>query len=46
MKMQNYVIFVKKKLKINMSKITNIVKSEIIVTMQGNIGVLCIAYLI
>ena len=37
---QNTVISVKKTLEINMCKIKNIVKLEIIVTIQGNIKVL------
>ena len=39
MKMQESVIFVKKNLKIDISKIQNILKLEIIVIMQGNIEV-------
>ena len=46
MKMQKSVIFVKKRLKINMLKIKNIVKLEIIVIIQANIEVLHIAYVI
>ena len=46
MKMQKSVIFVKKKLKINILQIKNIVKLEIIVIMQENIKVLHIAYVI
>ena len=46
MKMQKYVIFVKKKLKINISNIKNIVKLKIIVIIQGNIEVPHIAYVI
>ena len=38
------VIFVKKNLKINMWKIKNIVKLEIVAIIQGIIEVLCIAY--
>ena len=38
MKMQKSVIFVKKNLKISISKIKNIVKLEIIVSIQWNIG--------
>ena len=38
MKMQNSVIFVKKNLKISISKIKDIVKLEIIVSIQWNIG--------
>ena len=38
------VIFVKKNLKINMWKIKNIVKLEIVSIIQGIIEVLCIAY--
>ena len=45
MKMQKSSIFVKKNLKINMWKIKNIVKIEIIAIIQGNIVVLCIAYM-
>ena len=40
------VIFVNKNLKINIWKIKNIIKSEIIVIIQGNIEVLRIAYVI
>ena len=40
------VIIVKKKFKINILKIKNIVKLEIIVIMQEKIVVLCIAYII
>ena len=43
-KMEKSVIFVKKKLKINMCKIKNIVKLEIIVIIQGNMEILHIAY--
>ena len=39
MKMQESVIFVKKNLKIDISKIQNILRLEIIVIMQGNIEV-------
>ena len=46
MKMQEYVTFVKKSLKINMLMVKNIVKLEIIVIMQVNIGVLHIVYAI
>ena len=46
MKMQKSVIFLKKKLKINISKIKNKVNLEIIVIIQENIEVLCIAYVI
>ena len=45
-KMQKSVIFVKKNLEINMWKIKNIHKLEIIVIMQGNLEVFCIAYVI
>ena len=44
--MQKYVPVVKKNLKINILKIKNIVKLEIIVIIQGNIGVLHIENLI
>ena len=44
--MQESVIFVKKNLKINMWKIKNILKLGISVIIQGNIEVLCIAYVI
>ena len=44
--MHKFVTSVKKKLKINIWKIKNIVKLEIIVIIQENIGVLCIAYVI
>ena len=40
------VIFVNKNLKINIWKIKNIIKLEIIVIIQGNIEVLRIAYVI
>ena len=46
MKMQKCVKLVGKNLKINMYKIENIVKLEIIFLIQGNIEVLRIAYLI
>ena len=46
MKMQKCAIFVKKKLKINMRKIKNIVKLETVVIVQVNIEVLHIAYVI
>ena len=46
MKMQKYVIFVKKNLKINMWKIKNIVKLEIFVIIHRNIEVLHIACVI
>ena len=46
MKMQASVIFVNKNVKINKSKIKNIVKLEIIVVIQGNIEVLRIVCLI
>ena len=46
MKMQKSVIFVKKKLKINIWNIKNIVKLEITVIMQGSIEVSRIAYVI
>ena len=39
MKMQESVIFVKKNLKIDISKIQNILRLETIVIMQGNIEV-------
>ena len=45
-KIQISVIFVKKDLKISISKIKNIVKLEIIVIMQNNIEVLHISYVI
>ena len=44
MKMQKSVIFVKKKLKINIGKIKNVAKSEIIFIVQKNIEVLLIPY--
>ena len=44
--MQKYVIFVKKSFKINMWKIKNIVKLEIIAIIQGSKEVLRIAYVI
>ena len=46
MNMQKPVTFVKENLKMNIWKKKNIVKSEIIVIMQDNIEMLCIAYLI
>ena len=46
MKMKKSVIFVKKNLKINISKIKNIKKLEIIVIILGNIEVFHIAYVI
>ena len=46
MKMEKSVIFVKKNFKINILKVNNIVKLEIIVIIQGNIEVLRIAYVI
>ena len=46
MKMQKSALFVKKNLKINIWKIKNIVKLEIIVIIQGNIEVLLIVYII
>ena len=46
MKMLKSVIFVKQNLKIYILKIKNIVKLEIIVIIQGNIEVLCLAYVI
>ena len=45
-KMQISVIFVKKNLKINIWKIKNMVKLDIIVIIQGNIEMLHIAYII
>ena len=45
-KIQKSVIFVKKNLKINIWKIKNIAKLEIIVIIQGNIEVLRRAYVI
>ena len=41
MKIKKYVIFVKKKLEMNIWKTKNIVKLEIIVIVQGNIGKKC-----
>ena len=46
LKMQKSVIFVKKNLKINIWKIKNIVKLEIIVIIEENIEKLHIAYVI
>ena len=46
MKMQISVIFVNKNFKINICKIKNIVKLEIIVIIQKSIEVLPIAYVI
>ena len=45
-KMEKTVIFIKKKLKINIWKTKNIVKLEIIVNTQGNKEVLCMVYII
>ena len=42
--MQKYVVFVKKNLKKNVSKIKNIIKLEIIPIIQQNIEALLIAY--
>ena len=44
--MQKYVVFVKKNLKKNISKIKNIIKLEIIPIIQQNIEVLLIAHVI
>ena len=44
MKIQKSTIFVKKILKINMLKIKNIKKSEIIVIIQVNIEILHVSY--
>ena len=44
--MQKAVIFAKENLKINIFRIKNIVNLEIIVIVQGNIGVLHIVYVI
>ena len=46
MRMQESVIFVKKNFEINIWKIKNIVKLEIIVIIQENLEVLCIACVI
>ena len=46
MKMSKSVIFVKKNLKINISKIKNIAKLEIIDIIQENIGMLRMVYVI
>ena len=46
MKMKKSVIFVKKNVKINISKIKNIKKLEIIVIILGNIEMFHIAYVI
>ena len=46
MKIQKSVKFVKKKLKMNTRKLKNIVKLEIIVSIQENIELLPIAYVI
>ena len=46
MKMQNYVISVKKTLKINILKVRIMIELEIIVIMQVKIQVLCRAYVI
>ena len=45
-KKQNFLIFVKKKLKINIRKIRNTVKIKIIVITQESIEILLIAYVI
>ena len=45
-KMQKSVLFVKKNLKKNISKIKNIIKLEIIVIMQENIEMLGMVYVI
>ena len=44
--MQKSIMFVKKSLIINIWHIKNIVKLEMIAIIQGNIEVLCIAYVI
>ena len=44
--MQKPVLFVRKKLKINVLKMKNIVKLGIIVNILNNIDVLCITYVI
>ena len=46
MKMQKSVLFVKKNLKTNIGKINSITKLEIIVSIQENIEVLHIAYVV
>ena len=46
MKMQKFVIFANKNLKINMLKIKNVKKLETIVIVKVNIEVLRIAYVI
>ena len=46
MKMQKFVLFVKKTLSINMLKIKNIVNLGTIVIIQGNVEMLHIAYVI
>ena len=46
MKMQKFVLFVKKTLSINMLKIKNIVNLGTTVIIQGNIEMLHIAYVI
>ena len=46
MKMQKYVIFVKKNLKIDIQETNNMVKLEITVIIQKNIEVLRIAYVV
>ena len=46
MKMQKFIIFVEKSLKINMLKTKYIVKLEIIIIIQGNIEVQYISYVI
>ena len=45
-KKRNFLIFVKKKLKINIRKIRNTVKIKIIVITQESIEILLIAYVI
>ena len=46
MKMQKYVIFIKKILKINILKMKNLIKLEIIIIIHVNNEVLHIAYVI
>ena len=46
MKMQKSALFVKENLKTNISKINSIAKLEIIVSIQENIEVLRIAYVV
>ena len=46
LKIQRFGVFVKKKLKMNMSNIQNIMKLGMIVIIEGNVEVLSIVYAI